>query len=242
MRNILIVEDDKSQREVLKKMLQEVDEGLNIYEASNKIEAINIYSNVSIDIFCIDVHLGDSSGIDLALDIRKIKRYEFSWMVFITTNVQYMLKAFKEIHCYDYILKPYEKEDIVNLTKKLISSAYMGNAVANERKSTVFEIRKGINVKIYVDEIIFIETNIRICTIHTKKRKYEIKGLSLKSAVELINHKGIIQCHKSFAVNIDEVRKVEGISSKVYEIYFEDYQEKAFLGYKFKNIFMERFI
>lgn len=242
MRNILIVEDDKSQREVLKKMLQEADEGLNIYEASNKSEGLDICSNISIDIFYIDVHLGDSSGIDLALEIRKIKRYEFSWMVFITTNVQYMLKAFKEIHCYDYILKPYEKKAIVELTRKLIAGTYMSNAVVNERGSAVFEIRKGINVKIYVDEIIFIETNIRTCTIHTKKRKYEIKGLSLKSALELINGEDIIQCHKSFAVNINEVRKVEGISSKVYEIYFKDYEEKAFLGYKFKNIFMERFI
>ncbi len=35
-----------------------------------------------------------------------------------------MLQAFKEIHCYDYILKPYRKEKIMEITKLLLNNKY----------------------------------------------------------------------------------------------------------------------
>ncbi|WP_242824766.1 LytR/AlgR family response regulator transcription factor [Clostridium botulinum] len=110
MKNVLIIEDDNYQRKNLKNMLLEIEEDFNIYEAEDKLDALEICNKVLIDLFYVDVSLQNSSGIDLCKDIRKIKKYKFSWIVFITTHVQYMITAFKEIHCYDYILKPYEKK------------------------------------------------------------------------------------------------------------------------------------
>lgn len=240
MKPILLVEDDINQRQNLKKMLEEIDCNLKIYEAQDKDEALEILNNETIELFFIDISLKNSSGLDLALEIRKIPKYEFSWIVFLTTHVQYMIKAFKEIHCYDYILKPYEKDEVIKLTKKLISGTHRNNILINERKYVVFEVNKGISTRIYVDEIIFIEVSIRTCIIHTKQGKYEMKKLSLKKALELIDCDDIIQCHKSFAVNINYIKRVESISGRISNIHLDNYGEKALLGYMFKNIVMER--
>lgn len=241
MKAILLVEDDINQQQNLKKMLQEIDCDLKIYEAQDKDEALKILNNVFIELFFIDISLKNSSGLDLALELREIPKYEFSWIVFLTTHVQYMLKAFKEIHCYDYIVKPYEKDEVIKLTKKLMAGIYRNNISTNERKYVVFEINKGISIRVYRDEIIFIEMSLRTCIVHTRQGKYEIKRLSLKKALELIDSDDIMQCHKSFAVNINYINRIESISSRLSNIYFDNYDKTALLGYMFKNIVEERF-
>ena len=56
-----------------------------------------------------------------------------------------------------------------------------------------------------------------------------------------INCNNIIQCHKSFAVNVNYIKKIQNVDNKLSEIYFENYDKNAPLGYKFKNRVMERF-
>lgn len=241
MVNILVVEDDVIQRENLIKMIEEVDRSINIHEADSKEEALKILKEIKMDFFYIDISLKDSSGLDLAVEIRNIEKYKFSWIVFITTHVNYMIQAFKEIHCYDYIIKPYDKDEVIRMTKLLISGSHALNSLKNKDKHIVFELQKGISVKINVDEIIFIEINFRIMTLYTKCGKYKVKRLSLSKVLEMINSDNIMQSHKSFAVNIDFVSMIESTSSKLWEISFLNCEEKAILSYNFKDDVMEKF-
>ncbi|WP_231247744.1 LytR/AlgR family response regulator transcription factor [Clostridium botulinum] len=115
MYSILIVEDDSVQSTILKTMLESLDFQLNIYKATNELEALNILNKNNIDLFFMDIDLGSSSGLELAFKIRKDPKYEFSWIIFLTTHMQYITQAFKEIHCYDYILKPYDKNEVLDI-------------------------------------------------------------------------------------------------------------------------------
>ncbi|MBX4266136.1 LytR/AlgR family response regulator transcription factor [Clostridium estertheticum] len=237
--NMLIAEDDRIQRENLKKIISEIDKSLTIYEAEDKDEALKISTESIIDIFYIDIGLKNSSGLDLAIEIRKIDKYEFTWIVFLTTHLEYITQAFKEVHCYDYILNPYNKEELIDMSRRIILRQNINTTI--ERKYVVFDLRDGVFIKVYIDEIIFIEVHIRTCTVHTIKCKYEVKGLSLKQSLTLINSKDIIQCHKSFAVNINYITKIEKLSIKSYEIFFENYEENAFLSYKYKDVIIKNF-
>ena len=239
--NVLIVEDDKIQRKSLKKMLQQIGEDINIYEAEDKDEALEITSKNNIDIFYIDIYLKNSSGLDFAMELRKIPKYEFSFIIFLTTHVEYITQAFKQVHCYDYIIKPYDATEVVDMTKRFMLHGNNIKDTPEDKRYIVLEISKGINVKIYVDEIIFIEVNLRNCMIHTINGVYKVNRLALEKILKLINCSNIIQCHKSFATNIKHIKKIESVDSKLSEIYFENYDENALLGYKFKNIIMEQF-
>ena len=130
MINILIAEDNSIQRKNLIKM---------IYEAESKEEALKILQEVYIDFFYIDISLKNSSGLDLALELRKIEKYKFNWIIFTTTHIQYMIKAFKEVHCYDYILKPYDKDEVIKMTKLLTSNRRAYNPSRKKEKYVVFE-------------------------------------------------------------------------------------------------------
>lgn len=241
MINILIVEDDGKQRENIVKMIQGIDENLNVYEAESKEEAIKTLEETFIDFFYIDISLKNSSGLELAFEIRKIEKYKFNWIIFITTNIQYMLQAFKEIHCYDYIIKPYDKDEVIKMTKELIEGSHIHRKEKNKDKHVIFNLKNGISIKLNVDEIIFVEVNFRIMTVYTKNGSYEVKKLSLNKALEMISCNNIVQSHKSFIVNTNYINKVENISSKVWELNFRYRKEKAFLSYKFKDVVMKKF-
>jgi two-component system LytT family response regulator len=241
MINILIAEDDSEQRKNLVKMIYEADIDLKIYEAESKEEALKISIEVYIDFFYIDISLKNSSGLDLALELREIEKYKFNWIIFITTHVQYMIQAFKEVHCYDYILKPYDKDEVIKMTKLLTSNNHVCNSLIKEEKYVVFDLQNSISIKLNVDEIVFMEVSFRKIILHTKNGNYEAKRLSLNKALKMINYEHILQSHKSFAININFINKIEAATGKIWEISFNNCKEKALLSYNFKEIVMKKF-
>ncbi|WP_243446797.1 LytTR family DNA-binding domain-containing protein [Clostridium botulinum] len=64
--------------------------------------------------------------------------------------------------------------------------------------------------------------------------------MSLKKILKLIDFSDIIQSHKSFVVNIKYISKITKIDSKVYDICFENHDNKVPLGYKFKDYIFEK--
>ena len=68
------------------------------------------------DLLLIDLNLPDGSGIDFAKYLRELPEYKLTGIVVITTNSYNILQTFKEIHCYDFLVKPYKNEEV----KKII--------------------------------------------------------------------------------------------------------------------------
>ncbi|NOV93809.1 LytR/AlgR family response regulator transcription factor [Clostridium saccharobutylicum] len=120
MYSIILVEDEPLQRRVLKKLIISINESVKIYEADSESTALDIIKNNDINMFLIDIHLKESSGLDLAIKIRSILKYEFRQMIFLTTNVNYITEAFKRTHCYDYIIKPYDYKVVQDMISKII--------------------------------------------------------------------------------------------------------------------------
>lgn len=234
MTNVLVLEDCKVQRKSLVHMLLKTEFNLKIYEADNVNEALEICKNTYIDLFFVDIALNNSSGLDFALKIRSIEEYKLSWIIFTTTHINYMIQAFKEVHCYDYILKPYNPEKIMEITKIILENTPSKDCNYNNEKKVVFN-NKGIDVIISTSDIIFLEVNIRNCIIHTKVGKLELSRVTLKKALELINETFILKSHKAFAININYITKIEKCSVTSWNVYFKDCEFIALIGLKYKQ-------
>ncbi len=238
--SIILVEDDNMERIILKKMLLSMYEFIKIYEAESKDTALDIIKNNTIDMFLIDVNLKESSGIDLALIIRSIPRYEFKQIIFLTTHLEYITQAFKQTHCYDYILKPYNKNDLCRTLNKLIlnDEKKFNNDKKQEDKEIVITLKNGIYISIKINDIIFIEVRGKNCNIHTANGTYTSNNISLKKLMKIIDSKNIIQSHRAFAINKNHIFKIKKIDTKLSTIYFNKCGDTALLGYKFKNDIM----
>lgn len=248
MYSIMLAEDDIMQREIIKKIiLFKNNKSIKIYEADSESVAIEIIKNNYINMFLIDIILKDSSGLDLAMKVRNIPKYEFSQLIFLTTHVDYILQAFKQTHCYDYILKPYDIEKVQVMLNKLINKdiCYL-NKEKNyldkvEDKELVIKVRNGIFVRVKINNILFIEVNGRDCEVNTSDGIYTYNNISLKKMLQLTNCEDIVQSHKAFAVNKKYIFKIEKLDFRLSSIYFKDYSKTALLGYKFKNDIMSCF-
>lgn len=242
MYNILILENDCIQLKTLSNIIKQTGDFYEIYEATNIKEALEIAEKRTIDLFYIDIYLNDESGIKFALEIRKKERYKLTWIIFVTIYKNYMLDAFKKIHCYDYILKPYDIDSIQKVTKLLLLDSGAQVAATRVKEKFIIVNVKNIQVKIFVYEIIFVEVYIRTSIIHTINGSFTIDYLSLKKLYSMINDKNILQSHRSYLVNIKYINKIEKTNDKTsYKIYFSNTKETALLGQNYKKAVMDSF-
>ncbi|WP_039222648.1 LytR/AlgR family response regulator transcription factor [Clostridium novyi] len=241
MYSILIVEDDEFQRASLKKMLESLNKTFNIYEASNALDAFNLAKDVEINLFLVDIELEESTGLDLANKLRTVSKYKFTWIIFLTTHIEFLTEAFKKVHCYDFILKPYNKDKIVNMVKDIMEHDIKKDLIKSQRKKVTFEIASSIYIKVYVNEIIFIEVSINSVIVYTLKRNYKLKRITLKKILSLIDEQNIVQSHKSFAINLKHINKIQKIDSRLFKAYFKNCEDTALIGNKFKDTILDKF-
>lgn len=240
MVNVLVVEDEKVERENLVRMIYESGKNMKVWEAASKYSALDISRKTPIDFFYIDIALKNSSGMDLALELRCMERYKLSWIIFVTSNVNYMLEAFRKTHCYDYIIKPYDRDNVIKMTRLLISGSYEKSNEKKVDKYVSFSLSADISVRIKVEDIIFIAVNLRLMTIYTRTRNYKLRKMSLKKVLNVIDCKDIIQTHRAYAANINFIDSIQKISNKSWEISFNCCSDKAFLSYNFKDEVMKK--
>ncbi|SNS83118.1 two component transcriptional regulator, LytTR family [Anaerovirgula multivorans] len=236
MLNILVVEDNQVERKNLVRLLKNVNNDVRIYEADTGEEAIKILKEEVIGLFFLDIELPDTTGLKIAEKIRAIPQYELTYMVFITTHVYYQLEAFKQYHCYDFIEKPYKKEDVVEISDRLIRGITKDT---NKEKVVGFEIKNCI-LKIALKDILFIESQGRNCIVYTKNSQYTIPNMSMKKALEKIEAPHFMQTHKSYIINLENVHLIEKNEKNSWIVHFKDYTSLAYISDKYKREFSKK--
>lgn len=232
MSKILIVEDNDLQRISLKSMLQELGNEYHILDSPSADRALELLKANCIDLFYIDIQLHNESGLKLAKYIRKFPGYDLTWIIFITSHVNYMLEAFKEVHCYDYMLKPYDKSAVQNMTRKLLS--YKSGDINEVDKKYLFIDINGILVKLNIEDIVFAEVFGKVCIIHTIRGTYEVRNLSLSKLLNDIPDNKLLQSHPSYAINMNYLKSISK-SKTCWEIRFVNYEKTALVGGKYKD-------
>ena len=232
---VLVIEDEKVQRDNLVKIVERSYINTKAYSAANIKEAREILNLKNIDLFFIDINLPDGSGLELAKSIRNIEKYEHTGIVFITTQVIQIIDAFKSTHCYDFLIKPFNKDDI----RAIIDTFYrkLGiNSNVDKGNYLIIPIENGVSVKVYEDEIIFVEYVSRKSIIYTNKNVFICKSLTLSKILKNCVNGNILQSHKSYLVNVNYIDKIEKVYSKLYNIYFTNIEEIAQLSNSYKDL------
>lgn len=234
---ILLVEDDVIQNKNLARIIEKYYLDIKVYKAFSVKEALDIVNNQKIDLIFEDINLPDGTGIDLAKKIRKIKGYELTGIVFITSEMFQVVDAFKNTHCYDFLVKPYNIEDI----KRIIDVFYKDEEDIPEDKGpySIINVDNNVSIKVYHNDIIFVEYVSRKCIIHTIKNEIECKSMTLSKLLEEIESDTILQSHKSYIVNTKYIEKIDKQYSKLWDISFMGTDKKAELSAKFKDKIFE---
>lgn len=118
MKTILIIEDSKIVRMILKDIISKID-NFKIEEAQNYIEAINKLSKIDPDIVILDLIIPESFGLNLISHIRKNRKKTKVIVCSVIENKKTIIQAI-ELGAKDYIIKPFTEQKIIESIKNLL--------------------------------------------------------------------------------------------------------------------------
>ncbi|MDR3001399.1 MAG: LytTR family DNA-binding domain-containing protein [Fibromonadaceae bacterium] len=115
---VLMVDDEPLARVRMRKLLLECNENLEIDEADGADKAFaKINENKPFAVF-LDIQMPGKSGFELIEDLAKIPKENVPNVIFVTAFDEYAIKAFEK-NAIDYLLKPVEKERLMQTLEKL---------------------------------------------------------------------------------------------------------------------------
>lgn len=233
MLTILLVEDNSVQLNALKIIIKEYEAESYILCAPNYYDALIMIKENKIDLFILDIELSTTNpqenGIELAKYIRNIPGYIYTPIVFLSFITEKVQIALNDTHCYNYIIKPYVKEDIYKTLDSILRSPLM----QNEPFSFIDDQR--INIRLEEESILFIQADGHKIFIQTDSDVYVTVNETMETIIAKLS-KTFIRCHKKYIVNLKKIRNYDKTNRLI-----TLNNERIPIGRSFKNDFEERF-
>jgi two-component system chemotaxis response regulator CheY len=118
-KNILIVDDSLSIREIVRMSLE--DEDYIVYVGVDGKDALKFFDGKRFDLIITDLHMPNLDGFGLIREIRAREEYKYVPVLFLTTetNSELKLKAKKE-GATGWLQKPFDVDKLKRTVNKLI--------------------------------------------------------------------------------------------------------------------------
>ncbi len=224
----LIVEDEPLAAEILEEYISLTPFLTLTQVCPDAISALDVVHSEPIDVIFLDINLPKLNGLDFVKTLRRQPK-----IIVTSAYHEFAVEGF-ELQVVDFLLKPIEFSRFAKAVNKLLlpqSAAAAARATPPVRPHYFFTVNKR-SVKIYLDEILFIESLKDSVTIHTKGKSYQTH-YQLGELEELMHSDNFLRIHRSFLVAVD---KIESFSAAEVEISGRSLP----IGRSHKEIVMER--
>ena len=209
-KTVLIIEDEAEQLSLLKQLVRAAGENAEVFTASDVTHAYEILMEKSIDVFLVDIILdttrpGDTAGVRLVERIRKIPKYMFTPVIFVTSLEDPTMYAYTDLNCMGYIEKPFEPERIIKLVEKALNYT-----TAREKEISITFRKDGILYPVRLKEIVYMESQNHVIHVHLRDgSELEIPYKTCKQILQETDEGSLLQCSRSTIVNREYVQGVD---------------------------------
>ncbi len=218
MTRILILEDSKECLDAITVMVERVSGHVCAVPVNSLEEARAALDEAQplFQAFLLDINLDiddseDISGITFAREVRMRKEYAFTPIIMITSLANMELTAYRELHCYQYLVKPYNEEDIRKLVGKLLFLSQQGET----REDYVVVKKDSINYKIFCKDIVCIKAVPRGVNFVLLKEEMKVLYLSIRQLLEKLPGDRFLQVHRMCVVNQDYIDYVDTVNGLI---------------------------
>lgn len=221
MKKVLIADDEKAGRQLIKEYLQGFPELILISEVNNGVDAVKEINKFKPDLVFLDIQMPGFTGFEVLTRLEEIPN-----IIFSTAYDKYALQAF-EVHAIDYLLKPYTKERFTKAIEKLkqttervvslTQSLLMDKTDYPER---VLVEKKDKLITIAVADIIWIEAYGDYSKLHTAEDVL-VSNYGISALEEKLNPKSFLRVHRSSLINLNKVKELHKYG-KSYDITMEN--------------------
>jgi DNA-binding LytR/AlgR family response regulator len=200
--NILICDDVAKDANELAAMLAELAFEIQISVFTCPWQAYNyIKSGVVVDLCFLDILMPAMNGIKFA---EKLRESSFAGeIVFLTMSNNFANQSYR-VKAFGYMLKPLNREKVINVINSL------QNMRANEDKNKLLVKTQGVAMAIPFCDISYVESDRHNVYINLlSKPAVRVYSSFAEIAERLLLDKRFVQCHRSFLINLNEVKTIE---------------------------------
>jgi two-component system response regulator LytT len=247
----VIIDDEQLAREELKYLLDSTGGVEVLAQGTNGIEAVDLIEEHQPDVVFLDVQMPGLDGFGVLkqlVDHRSIQR--MPQIVFATAYDQYAVRAF-DVNAVDYLLKPFDRNRIVQAVDRARSRMLDSNAEASSagaesgaRETDMDALLQLLNRQqaaprnpapsklivqvqsrlLLVDqaEICYASIDEGVIRVVTPTLEGHSKCRTLEDLLELLDPNLFWRAHRGFVVNINHIREVVPWFKSSYQLRMDD--------------------
>ncbi len=207
--NCIIIDDEPLSRKGLKEYIADVDFLNLIAEFDNPLSATELLGAGQVQLLFLDIQMPKITGIDF---FRTLKNPPA--VVFTTAYPQYALEGF-DLDALDYLVKPISFERFLKAAMKakefyeLRQKNTMDDMLPAATQSYFFIKAENKLIKIFFDDILYVEALQNYVSIQTSTKKY-ISYLTFKSVEDYLPVDKFIKVHKSYIISAARIETIDG--------------------------------
>jgi DNA-binding LytR/AlgR family response regulator len=202
----IIIDDEPIARKVLQEFIEEIDYLELLGQAENPLKAISLLNENDIDIVFLDINMPKINGVDFLKNSRLNAK-----IIMTTAYAEYAVEAYG-LDVLDYLVKPIAFERFLKACNKAKEAGKV-IAIAPDQASKPndhFFIKCNNQIeKVFYDDLVYAEAMLNYVMLYTNSKKMMVY-VTIKSLEEQLPASIFLKVHKSFIVNINKIKSIEG--------------------------------
>jgi two-component system LytT family response regulator len=215
MYSAIVIDDEPAHRDLLRTRLEGMYTNLRVDACcANVFEGETAIKRHQPNVVFLDIEMPGKSGMDFLKELESIP-FE---VIFTTSYSEYALEAFR-VSAVDYLLKPYEEEQLKEAVDKLFTrwknkeySGHLQNLITNatlankEGHKIALPTASGF-LFVEVNEIIRLESQNVYTNYFMRDGRQIVVSRTLKECEEMLKGYRFVRIHQSHMINLRHIKK-----------------------------------
>ena len=197
----LLVDDEPPALTIIEKYISMVENLEIAGKCSNAFEAMDILQKKKVDLLFLDIQMPKLAGTNFLKTLQHPPK-----VIFTTAYKEYASDDF-ELDAVDYLVKPISLERFLKAINKLIPTGIILEEKAELSVTPAFLYFRSERkmVKVFLDEIMYVESLKDYIKIHRLKEKPLLVKQSITTLEVMLPKHLFVRIHRSFIVSINKV-------------------------------------
>lgn len=206
--NVLIIEDEELAATTLQNMLVYINPNIQVLAVLGTVEAaVSWLQHNTADLLFMDIHLGDGESFQIFQQINIS-----SPVIFTTAYDQYTLKAFKN-QGIDYLLKPFDEEDVRNALNKLSSIRKSPVSITAPPVRNRFMVKVGKLLKsVPAEQVAYFMADGKYLFLVTRDQQNYIIEETIASLEPKLDQEVFFRINRKFIIHINAINEMYKLS------------------------------
>ena len=202
MLKVVILDDDKVSREIIRSYINFTDFLEFEAEFDNPLIALEQIGNINVDLLFLDIEMPEMSGIDFIEKVKNIPQ-----VIIVSSKAEYAAESYN-YDVTDYLVKPLEYKRFLKGAQRAKSIRDSISLNSPEDEKYIFVKTGSELLKLNFSSIHYIEAFADYVQIHTAEKRYTVLS-TMKAIHAKLGDEEFLRVHRSFIVAFNKIDSLQ---------------------------------